>query len=194
MNIDVAIGQSQNEEGKPERQLWAHIVDGKPDTGAVTWYLDILDVNEVPSLEWMAITNIGRREKVLNDKSVNCLFAPNYQDIVIIEANGTKEVAELRYEARDENITQVITQVSPEIWNMLSVGIHAYSAYDLLRSMLHEITGYNESISLTTVPIYHLEPNTRIYVNDNDTGIHGDYMIKTFSVPLAIGGSMTLSC
>lgn len=186
MNIDVAIGQAQ--EGRTSH--WAHIVDGKPDTGAVTWYLDMLDVNEVPSLEWMAITNIGRREKVLNDKSVNCLFAPNYQDIVIIEANGTSKVAELRYEARDENITQV----SPDIWNMLSVGIHAYSAYDLLRSMLHEITGYNESISLTTVPIYHLEPNTRIYVNDNDTGIHGDYMIKTFSVPFTVGGQMTLSC
>lgn len=190
MNIDVAIGQPQNEEGKPERQLWAHIVDGKPDTGAVTWYLDILDVNQVPSLEWMAITNIGRREKVLNDKSVNCLFAPNYQDIVIIEADGTSKVAELRYEARAENITQV----SSDIWSMLSVGIHAYSAYDLLRSMLHEITGYNESINLTTVPIYHLEPNTRIYVNDNDTGIHGDYMIKTFSVPFTIGGAMTLNC
>lgn len=186
MNIDVAIGQPQ--EGRTSH--WAHIVDGKPDTGAVTWYLDILDVNQVPSLEWMAITNIGRREKVLNDKSVNCLFAPNYQDIVIIEANGTKEVAERRYEARHENITQV----SSDIWSMLSVGIHAYSAYDLLRSMLHEITGYNESINLTTVPIYHLEPNTRIYVNDNDTGIHGDYMIKTFSVPFTIGGAMTLNC
>ena len=203
MNIDFALRKpdGKDEDGNDKffyygenRSAWAHIVDGKPDTGAVTWYLDMLDVNEVPSLEWMAITNIGRREKVLNDKSVNCLFAPNYQDIVIIEANGTKEVAELRYEARAENITQVITQVSPEIWNMLSVGIHAYSAYDLLRSMLHEITGYNESISLTTVPIYHLEPNTRIYVNDNDTGIHGDYMIKTFSVPFTIGGAMTLSC
>lgn len=186
MNIDVAINHPQEE----RTSHWAHIVDGKPDTGAVTWYLDILDVNEVPSLEWMAITNIGRREKVLNDKSVNCLFAPNYQDIVIIEANGTSKVAELRYEARNENITQV----SSDIWNMLSVGIHAYSAYDLLRSMLHEITGYNESISLTTVPIYHLEPNTRIYVNDNDTGVHGDYMIKTFSVPFTVGGAMTLSC
>lgn len=196
MNIDVAIGQSQ--EGRTS--LWGHIIEikddqgniiaQKPDTGAVTWYLDILDVNKVPSLEWMAIENIGRREKVLNDKSVNCLFAPNYQDIVIIEANGTSEVAKLRYEALYENITQV----SSDIWNMLSIGIHAYSAYDLLRSMLHEITGYNESISVTTVPIYHLEPNTRIYVNDNDTGIHGDYMIKTFSVPFTIGGTMTLSC
>lgn len=203
MNIDFALRKpdGKDEDGHDKffyygenQSAWAHIVDGKPDTGAITWYLDMLDVNEVPSLEWMAITNIGRREKVLNDKSVNCLFAPNYQDIVIIEADGTKEVAELRYEARAENIKQVITQVSPEIWNMLSVGIHAYSAYDLLRSMLHEITGYNESISLTTVPIYHLEPNTRIYVNDNDTGIHGDYMIKTFSVPFTIGGQMTLSC
>lgn len=209
MNIDFAIRKpdGKDEDGNDKffyygenRSAWAHIIeikDGqgniiaqKPDTGAVTWYLDILDVNAVPSLEWMAITNIGRREKVLNDKSVNCLFAPNYQDIVIIEANGTSKVAELRYEARNENITQV----SSDIWNMLSVGIHAYSAYDLLRSMLHEITGYNESISLTTVPIYHLEPNTRIYVNDNDTGIHGDYMIKTFSVPFTVGGAMTLSC
>lgn len=201
MNIDVAIGQPQNEEGEPARQIWAHLIaetdiegntNWKSDTGAVTWYLDMLDVNKVPSLEWMAVTNIGRREKVLNDKTVNCLFAPIAQNVVLIKADGTSEVARQRKEMVDKG--EAFSQVSPEIWNMLSVGIHAYSAYDLMRSMLHEITGYNESISLTTVPIYHLEPNTRIYVNDSDTGIHGDYMIKTFSVPFTIGGTMTLSC
>lgn len=165
---------------------------GKPDTDSVTWFLDILDVEQVPSLEWMAITNIGRREKVLNDKSVNCLFKPNFQDIVLIKADGSDSVVDLRKEAIVEEA--FYTQISPTFWNMLSTGISQCAAYDIMRSMLHEITGYNESISLTTVPIYHLEPNTRIYVQDADTGINGDYMINSYSVPLTVGGTMTFSC
>ena len=174
-------------------KTWAHTLpNGKPDTDSVTWFLDILDVEKVPSLEWMAITNIGRREKVLNDKSVNCLFKPNFQDIVLIKADGSNSVVDLRKEAIVEEA--FYTQISPTFWDMLSTGISQCAAYDIMRSMLHEITGYNESISLTTVPIYHLEPNTRIYVQDADTGINGDYMINSYSVPLTVGGTMTFSC
>lgn len=202
MNIDFALRKfnGKDEYGNDtfiyfgeNRTLWNHVLeDGTADTGAVTWFLDILDVNKVKSLEWMAISNIGRREKVLNDKSVNCLFAPNYQNIILIKADGSGEVMKLRNEAVEKG--ENYTQVEPMIYDMLGIGINSCAAYDILRSMLHEITGYNESISLTTVPIYHLEPNIRIYVNDNDTGIHGDYMIKTFSVPFTVGGAMTLSC
>jgi len=39
-----------------------------------------------------------------------------------------------------------------------------------------------------------LEPNTRISVTDPVSGISGDYMINTISLPLDINGTMTLSC
>lgn len=189
MNIDVAIGAGQ----AGRTALWACMLeDGRPDVNAATWFLDILDVNEVKSLEWMAISNIGRREKVINDKNVNCLFAPNYQNIILIHADGSQQVGALRKEAIEQGETFI--QVASEIWEKLNNQSTLFAAHDMIRSMLHEITGYNESISLTTVPIYHLEPNTRIYVTDPDTGVNGYYILKTFSVPLTVGSTMSSSC
>ena len=44
------------------------------------------------------------------------------------------------------------------------------------------------------MPIYYLEPNTRITINDKDTSVSGDYMIRTISLPLDVNGQMSLSC
>jgi len=43
------------------------------------------------------------------------------------------------------------------------------------------------------MPIYHLEPNTRITVNDDDSDIHGDYIINSLTVPLTANGTMSIS-
>ena len=59
--------------------------------------------------------------------------------------------------------------------------------------MLYQFTQYNESINLSVIPIYHLEPNTRITVYDNDTGVNGDYLIKSISLPLAPNGTSNIS-
>ena len=50
-----------------------------------------------------------------------------------------------------------------------------------------------ETITLQAIPIYYLEPNTRITVNDNESNIYGDYMISTMSIPLDISGTMSIS-
>ena len=39
-----------------------------------------------------------------------------------------------------------------------------------------------------------LEPNIRITVRDSESGINGDYMINSISIPLDINGTMSLSC
>ena len=60
--------------------------------------------------------------------------------------------------------------------------------------MLHQYTSYNESITVNAIPIFYLEPNTRITVRDTVSGIYGDYMINNISLPLDITSTMTLSC
>ena len=47
---------------------------------------------------------------------------------------------------------------------------------------------------MQTLPIYFLEPNIRITVRDPESGINGDYMINSMSIPLDISGTMSLSC
>ena len=77
---------------------------------------------------------------------------------------------------------------------MLLNGGALRSAYDEIKKELYQYTNYNEQISLTTLPIYYLEPNVRITVRDNQSGIYGDYMVKSISLPLDINGTMSLSC
>ena len=50
-----------------------------------------------------------------------------------------------------------------------------------------------ESATITTVPVYHLEPNTRIYVRDDASGINGEYIVTKLTIPLTYNGTMSLT-
>ena len=65
---------------------------------------------------------------------------------------------------------------------------------NLVRELLYQSTSYNECITVTSIPIYYLDVNTRITVNDEKSGIFGDYMINSISLPLDINGMMSMSC
>ena len=50
---------------------------------------------------------------------------------------------------------------------------------DFILVLLYTYTSYNESITIQSIPIFYLEPNTRINVRDTESDIYGDYVIST---------------
>jgi hypothetical protein len=46
---------------------------------------------------------------------------------------------------------------------------------------------------MTTIPVYHLQPNTKISVRDDKSQINGEYIITRLTVPLAYNGTMNIS-
>ena len=64
------------------------------------------------------------------------------------------------------------------------------SAQDVLDEMLYNYAYCNESITLTTIPIYHLEPNVRISVYDEKSKINGEYIVNKLTTPLNYNGTM----
>ena len=68
------------------------------------------------------------------------------------------------------------------------------SAHNEIRNLLYQHTQYNEGVSVQLLPMYFLEPNTRITLRDDATNIHGDYIINSISLPLDISGNTSLSC
>ena len=155
----------------------------------IDYYLDFIDTSA--KISELSISNIGRRSKVINDDSINCIFEPEIPDYVIIEA-GREDTEALREECEYQG--QAYVQVDKGIYNLLATGGNFNSAYNMVRELLYQYTSYNESISLSTLPIYYLEPNSRITVRDLHSGISGDYIINTISLPLAISGTMNISC
>jgi hypothetical protein len=84
-------------------------------------------------------------------------------------------------------------QVSSEIWKKMTLGGSRTSAFERIKELLFTHTNYNESINLSVIPIYHLEPNTRITVLDNSIGVNGDYLIKTIALPLTVNSTSNIS-
>ena len=153
------------------------------NTSGYEYWIDIIENNE------FSVNSIGRRQKIVSGNNVNCLFSPTVPNFVLLAADGdTEEERKLAEEKGQE-----VIQVSEKVYNNLSLGGGYNSAFDKIKELLYLHTSYNESISLTTIPIYHLEPNTRITVHDEELGIGGDYVIKSISLPLAYNGTSTIS-
>lgn len=157
------------------------------DKSNYVYWLDFLEGSEGgdQSLSQFNVNNIGRRTKVVTENSTNCIFPVPVPNYILIEADGdTQEEIELANEKGQE-----VIQVSSEIYQKLSLGGGQNDAYTKVKELLAQHTQYNESITLSTIPIYYLEPNLRITVFDNTTGTHGDYLIKSMSLPLAVNGT-----
>ena len=126
---------------------------------------------------------------MVTDGNSNCIFPIDPPPYVYIHANG--DVQKEREIAKEKG--QEAIQVNDDVFNNLILGGSRNPAYDKVRELLYQFTSYNESITLSVVPIYYLEPNTRITVHDNETGVHGDYLIKTISLPLTTNGTSNIS-
>ncbi len=154
----------------------------------IDYFLDFIDTNS--AMSQFSINSIGRRTHVVNSNDINCIFEPEIPDYVLIKA-GQEDTEERREECEARN--QKYIQVDPAIYDTLAVGGIPNGAFTEIKNLLHEMTNYNETIQISTLPIYHLEPNIRIGVNDKDSNIYGDYMINTISLPLNVTGTTSIS-
>ena len=177
-------GQQDQEEQQPS--FFPQVIKHPSD---IDYFLDFIDTSS--AISQLSVNNIGRRTLVINDDSINCIFEPDNPDVVIIQA-GVSTTKQIRDDC--EIRKQAYTQVGSDIYDLLMDGGALRSAYEEIRKELYQYTSYNEQVSITTLPIYYLEPNVRITIRDNETNIYGDYMIKSISLPLDVNGTMNISC
>ena len=187
---DSSTGQyTNNSDFKPEYLQ---------DISQINYFLDFIDSSS--DIKEFSVSNIGRRQQVINDNAVNCVFEPSVPDVVLIRQSGSNdesggipstETSALRKECIERD--QSYYQVPDTIYDLLSIGGSLYSGYQSVRQLLHQYTSYNESISFTCIPLYFLQPKTRITISDTESGISGDYMINTISFNIDNNNSMNVS-
>lgn len=114
---------------------------------------------------------------------------PNY---VVIDQD-MDESYKLAVAAKCDESGQPHSTVDPEVFSKFAIGTVGYSAQETVRNFLYQYTTYNESISIQCIPIYYLDVNRRITVKDKKSGINGDYVIKSITVPLSPSGTMSIS-
>ena len=152
------------------------------------YFLDFIDSDA--AISQFNVNAIGRRSIVESNDGFNCVFEPIIPDYVIIES-GQEDTREKREECEKKG--QAYIQVEPAIFNTLATGGASNGCFEEVKMLLYNYTGYNEQINLSMIPLYYLEPNIRIGVRDIEADISGDFIIKTISLPLAVGGTMSVS-
>lgn len=152
------------------------------------YFLDFIDSNA--AISQLSISCIGRRSAVESSDDYNCIFEPVIPDYILIE-NGQEDTAEKRKECEEKG--QAYIQVEPSIFNTLATGGASNGCFEEVKMLLYNDTGYNETIQLSAIPLYYLDVNTRIKVQDAESDISGDYVINSISIPLDISGTMSIS-
>lgn len=175
--------------------------DPKIFLNSMPYYYEIMDkiqiegetAQTIEALEQIKVSKIGRRTKSINDKSVNILFSIDPPDLAYVEAGRAKQTKQEREEAVNQGL---FIQLTNNFTKHIALGSALNSAYETMRAMLNEVINYNESVSITCLPIYHIEPNTRITAQDSDAGLNNktSFIVNSYSIPLASNGTMTLQC
>lgn len=174
------------------------------------FYFDIIDASS-SSLGEYSVQNIGRRMDVYDEDDINCLFRPEIPNVVFLNKDNPEQnwsnnttVTELRdinskqemlMAQREECILngQPWVQVPNDVFANLITGGYLNSAYEALRYELFAHTKYQKVVSITAIPAFYLEPNSRVEVSDHSTNTYGDFMVQNISLSLGPGANMTVS-
>lgn len=178
------------------QQFWGEAEDSSIQARVLTdgnYYLDFID--SAGSLGKYSVSNIGRRTDVVVNDDVNCLFEPEVPNIVFLNLDLNDSDPDKLAELRDEcqNSGQPWAQTPGEIYKAFSTGGYHNGAYDYICTELYTHTTYQTTISMTAIPNYWIEPNSRIRIADNATKTFGNYMIQNISLPLDVGSVMSIT-
>jgi hypothetical protein len=111
------------------------------------------------------------------------IYAQKNQDPITIE--NEFESLEIPY----------VSILKSQIENILDNQEFQYKsdAFSAMKNLIYLHTRFNESVSVSSIPIYFLEPNQLITLEDRTTGISGEHYLQSFTIPLSNEGTMNLS-
>lgn len=185
-SYEKEISELENEYEKLEgyydsgdRIYWHRDVYEYPHT--LNFWFDFLDTEG--ELSQFNVQNMGSRSKAINDTAVKSIYFREIPDVVFISNSN---------DVKTFNTAFKYIQVN-DMENMFSISAQGKSAKERIDELLYQHGYCIENVTITTIPIYYLQPNTRIYIHDQATNINGEYIVSKITIPLAYNGTMSIT-
>ncbi len=158
------------------------------------YFLEIIDAKTTEVGKKFGIPSISRRTYVYNNTKINCLYEPEQKEDDILYVINTDDVETVKAQVTKQNSNYHFITVTQN-WLSTNTQQKAYwlSAYSVMRDLLYQYTHYNETVQLTTIPLYFLEANCQIELGLTNEKLSGKYWVKSVSVPLDSNGTMNIS-
>lgn len=146
----------------------------------LNFWFDFLDTEG--ELSQFSVKAIGSRQKAVNDTNIKAIYFKDTPNILFI-----KDMSEI-----DNSVTGY-KYIQAPVENMFSISAQGVSAKTKLDELIYQHGYCCESATINCIPIYYLQPNTRVHITDKDTKLDGDYIINKITIPLAYNGTMSLT-
>ena len=172
------------------------VFEGRFKTGVtnrpnvLNYFLDYLE--PVDKLYGIAVDDINPKLYSYQQDKIVRIYNNDVPDYIIIDQNMDNDY-KLEIMDRCDAEGQSHSMVESEVYAKFAIGTIGYSAQEVARDFLYQYTTYSESIALQCIPVYSLDVNRRITVKDKKSGINGDYIIKSMTVPLSPSSTMSIS-
>ena len=170
-----------------EFKFWNKEVFTNPE-GLLFWF-DFIDAERNSDLSKYAVENIGLRSIAKNDTAVKAVVYKDVPKVLFVENASSEDLEEIKR----NNTGYTVLPLSENLKDIFKLSVQGKSSKDEIDSMLYNKACCCESVTLNTVPIYHIEPNSKVYIKDTKSGINGDYTVDRMSINLTYNGMMSVT-
>ncbi len=172
------------------------------DSGAYKyWHKDIID-NPEKLLFWFdffqadqmgigkfAVSVIGDRPKTINDSTIKVIIYRDTPDVIYCTESEYEYYLSIC--AVKEGYAYII--IDDDLKSKFNRSIRGKTIHEQADTMLYQYSYYNDNVSISSVPIYYLNPNTIISIKDDLSQIIGYYIMNKIDISLAYNGTMTIN-
>lgn len=168
----------------------------------IFWF-DFLE-SEGTQVESIGVQAIGDRPKAVNDNNVKSIYYREVPNIIFVQESDAENTRwDQSQQATDDDVPQlwnydyqpgyVYIQLPDYLENAFSISKRGKSAMTAIDEMLYTMSYCIESVNINAIPVYSLEPNSRISIVDEKSGINGEYLISRINIPFIYNGTMSIT-
>ena len=174
-------GDSETDDYSAVKYYWNKNVVLAPEQ--LNFWIDFYDGNN--SLMQYSIAAIGDRPKVVNDSKITSIYFRNVPQVIF--TNGQD------YNGLDIKTGYTYIWLDKSMQDLFSISAQGKSAEEEMNELFNNYSYCSEGITITAVPIYNLEPNTLVYIYNEENKINGKYQVNRITIPLNYNGMMSIT-
>lgn len=174
-------GENETDDYSATKYYWNKNVVLAPEQ--LNFWIDFYDGND--SLMQYSIAAIGDRPKVVNDSKITSIYFRNVPQVIF--TNGQD------YNGLDIKTGYTYIWLDKSMQDLFSISAQGKSAEEEMNELFNNYSYCSEGVTITAVPIYNLEPNTLVYIYNEENKINGKYQVNRITIPLNYNGMMSIT-
>ena len=174
-------GENETDDYSATKYYWNKNVVLAPEQ--LNFWIDFYDGND--SLMQYSIAAIGDRPKVVNDSKITSIYFRNVPQVIFTTGQD--------YNGLDIKTGYTYIWLDKSMQDLFSISAQGKSAEEEMNELFNNYSYCSESVTITAVPIYHLEPNTLVYIYNEENKINGKYQVNRITIPLNYNGMMSIT-